>query len=228
MARTRDIHIYEELLLLALRDEKGTIAASAPIDVVLGGAILAELLLEGRLSVSSDEKSAFVEVRSSEHLGDEILDECLSRVVEANRRARLKNWVRRFSRTKQIKRRAAEGLCDKGILRNEKQQVLLFFNRTVIPEVDPRPERALIQRLRRAISNDGPVEPRTAVLIALGQGAGVLKNGIEKRILKERKARIRRIAKGDAVGRATKEVIEAIHAAVVVAAVLPAVVTTST
>ena len=44
--------LYEELMLLALRDEKGTLESKAGMyGYALGGAILSELLLSGRVTV---------------------------------------------------------------------------------------------------------------------------------------------------------------------------------
>ena len=54
-----------------------------------------------------------------------------------------------------------------------------------------------------------------------GRNSGRL--GIDGRALNERRRRIERIVNGDLIGKRTKEVIQAVQAAVTVACVMPAV-----
>ena len=49
---TNDLFLHEEILLLALKDEEGTIASGTTYEFAAGGAILAELLLQKRVRVS--------------------------------------------------------------------------------------------------------------------------------------------------------------------------------
>ena len=89
--------------------------------------------------------------------------------------------------------------------------------------------RPTSDRVREAIfSDDGTVDPRTTVLVALAHHAGLLRANLDRKRLKTRKKRIDSIIKGDAVGRATKQAIEAVQAAVMVAAVMPAVIASTT
>ena len=82
------------------------------------------------------------------------------------------------------------------------------------------PERQIIDRLRRAaLSDANRLNDRTAVLIALAHRAGVLKNVLEKGVLKSRKKRLEEIAKGVEVAQAARDVVrdqEAAAAAVIV------------
>jgi hypothetical protein len=119
----------------------------------------------------------------------------------------------------------AEQLCRRGILRADEDTVLLFFRRKVYPEVNPMPERRIVERMRTAIvSGAGHVDPRTVVLISLAKGAGLLRRALGRDEVKRRKQRIKQIIDGEATGKATKEVIEACEAAVVVAAILPGII----
>jgi hypothetical protein len=49
----------------------------------------------------------------------------------------------------------AGGLGARGVLREEVDRVLWLFRRRIYPEVDPGPERELLQRLRRAVRGGG-------------------------------------------------------------------------
>ena len=57
MTRRSNLFLYEEIMLLALRDEKGTIASGAMYQHAIGGAVLAELLMTGRLTVDESRKN---------------------------------------------------------------------------------------------------------------------------------------------------------------------------
>jgi hypothetical protein len=215
-------------MLLALRDKAGTIAPGTMYQYAIGGAIVAELLLNDRIAVDESRRRKLVNVVHSEPTGNPLIDECLERMAAARRRASLQDWVSRIAGMRDIKHRAAYQLCRRGILKVDEDKVLLIFTRKIYPEVNPEPERKLIERLRRAIFTDtSEVDPRTAVLVSLAQSADLLKVVFDKKQLKTRKARIKQIANGEITGRATREAIEAMQAAVAVACIIPAVVATT-
>ena len=153
---------------------------------------------------------------------NELLDECLQRVRDHKKRQQLQTWVSRFANTKRLKHRVAEDLCRQKILRVDEDKILGIFKRTIYPEFDPRSERAIISRLEKAIFSDGQVDPRTIALVAIAQAANLLKNAFEKKRLKERKDRIKKITNGDVEGNsagvAAKEAIQAAQAAQAAAA----------
>ena len=227
MASERELHFYEEIMLLALRDKEGTFAADdMGFLYALGGSLLAELLLMRKVSIDQvKKKKKLVQLDSSTPTGDPILDECLEKLRTARRRGSLNTWVSRFAGIKRLKHRAAEQLCRRGILRADEGKVLLIFTRKIYPEMDPGPERELVGRLRDAIFTDiDCLDPRTSVLVALADKAGVFKNVFDKKELKARKKRIEEIGEGEMTAAAVKEVVEAMQVAVMVATVMPAVV----
>src|SRR5690606_20413095 len=95
----------------------------------------------------------------------------------------------------------------------------------IYPELDPRPERELVERLETAVFGDGDVDPPTAVLVAVASHAGLLKASFGKRLSKDRRDRIERISDGAHTGKATKDAIAAAQAAVLAAAMVPGMVT---
>jgi Golgi phosphoprotein 3 len=228
MSAIHPLHLHEEVLLLALRNDKGTVAGGVMYPQAAAGAILAELILEGRLKTVTEGRSTYAVVVNRASMADDILDECLRRVAETSRRAKLQTWVQRFAGLKQLKHRAAASLVEKRVLREEEDRVLLLFTRRIYPELDPAHERRLIDRLERAIYSDtAPVDPATTVLVALAHHAGLLKANLDKKRLKTRKDRIKAITAGDAIGKATKQAIEAAQAAVFVATIMPAIIASS-
>lgn len=227
MARRSELRIYEEILLLALRDEEGTIAPGTQYHFALGGAVLAELLLLQRITVEEGRRQ-LVSVADTRPTGDPLLDESLERIAHAKRRAAVRHWVSRIANQKGLRHRIAEGLCRRGILRNEIDKVLWIFSRRIYPELDPAPERALIARLEEAIfTDDEVVDPRSVVLISLARATGLLRATFGKKRLKERKDRIERIVNGEVTGKATREAVQAMQAAILVSVIIPSVVTTT-
>jgi len=227
MNNEKALFLYEEIMLLALRDEKGTMAAGFPEQVV-AGAVLAELLLDNRVAVE-DTRRQLVDIIDRGPVGDPVIDECLEKMATAKRRASLKAWVQKLAHIKQLRHKVARQLCDRGILRAEEDKVLLLFKRRIYPEIDPKPEREILRRLRKAIFTDQRhLDPRTVVLVSLASGADLLRQAFGRKELKPRKKRIEQITNGDVTGKATKEVIAACQAAVMVAVIIPAVTTTTT
>ena len=226
MARRKPLFLYEEIMLLALRDEQGTMATGFPEQVV-AGAILAELLLEGRISVE-DTRKKLVNLQDTRPTGDPIIDECLEKMSTAKRRASLQTWVSRLAATKNLRHKAAQQLCDRRILRADEDKVLFVFKRRIYPEIDPIPEKKIIDRMRDAIFNDhAKLDPRTIVLISLANGSDMLRQTFGRKELKPRKKRIEQIENGELTGKATREVIAACQTALIVAAIMPAMISTT-
>lgn len=72
MGQSEGLFLHEEVMLLALKDEEGTIG-SAMYNYAIGGAVLAELLLNKRISIEKSKKKKFVNVINTEPLGDLLL-----------------------------------------------------------------------------------------------------------------------------------------------------------
>ena len=221
-----NLFLHEEIMLLALRDEEGTIASGTMYQYAIGAAVLAELLLNKRIAVGESRKKKLVNLISSQSFGEPLIDQCLEKISNAKRRASLQSWVSRFAGVKNLKHRVALQLCQRGILRATEDKILLIFTRKIYPEVNPEPERKLIERLRQAIFTDSrDVDPRTVVLVSLANSTGLLKVVFDKKELKGRKARIKEISDGEITGKAAKEAIEAMQAAVMVCCIVPAITT---
>ncbi len=230
MAMGNELHLYEEIMLLALRDEEGTVASGAMYSYAVGGAILAELLLEQRLCIEEPRKrKKLVTLVSDAPTGDGLIDECLTKIANAGRRKRPDDWVSRFANTRQLKHRVAAQLCQRGILRVDEDKVLLIFTRTIYPEINPEPERRIIARLQQAIFADTEdIDPRTIVLVSLANATNILPIVFGKRDLKARKEHIKRIVNGEVTGKAAKDAIAAVQAAVMIACMAPMIASSAT
>ena len=185
---------------------------------------MAELLLEKKIAIETSGKKKFVKPISQKQTSDAILNESLLKLKSAKRRAQVATWVQRIAGIKRLKHRAAEGLCRKGILKMEEGKVLLLFKRKIYPEINPKPEKQIMSKIHDAIFTDQKeVDPNVVILISICNSTGMLKPLFDRKELKNRKERIKQITSGNLIGKATKEAVEALQAAVMVATVIPVV-----
>lgn len=216
MALDHELRLHQEILLLTLKDERGTPAA-AMYGYALAGAILTELVLEERVRlVERKSGRPVVELVSATQVGDPVLDDAIRRVRTARRRASPNAWITRWAR-RRVMHETARHLARRGVLRTEERRVLLLFNRTVYPAMDPGPERRLIERIRDAVLTDDAVDARTAAVVTLANAAGLLRPIFGRRALKGRKDRFELLARDNTVGAATRAAIQAAQAAMVAA-----------
>ena len=227
MGYTDNLFLYEEIMLLALKDEEGTIASGTMYNYAVGGAIMAELLLSQSIAVDQSKRRKLVSVVSPQLLSDSLIDEWLMKMSSAKRRKTLQDWVSRIANTKDLKHRIAPQLCQRGILKMDEKTILLLFTQRIYPEINPEPEREIISRLYNTIFTDtDDIDARTIVLLSLAKSANILPVIFGKKEIKQRKKRIEQIVNGDIAGKATKEAIEAMQAAVMIACMMPIMMTT--
>lgn len=214
----RELFLHEELMLLALKDRKGTVVSNTMYPQALGGAILAELMISERIGLEKKgKKKRLVVSRDPSPVEDPLLEEWRVAIAEREKPRAPEDWVQRMAQTKRLKHRVATGLVKKGILRDEEDRILGIFKRTIYPELDPGPERDVVARIESAVlREEEEVAPRTAVLVALAHRTGLLATVLDKERLKKRKDRIEEIAEGNVAGDAAKAAMEAMQAAMVV------------
>ena len=216
MFKTDHLYLHEEVLLLALHDEAGKIQGGW-FNYAMGGAILAELLLAGRVTIETVKKKKLLAMDRTSMIGEQILDECLLRVQQSKRRATLATWVTRFSSLRKLRERTADRLCLRGILQRREGRVLLVFSRMLYPTVDPRAEQALVERMRQAIFEDGEVDVRTAAVTTIAFQTGLLRNVFKARELRSRKTRLNNLPMPSEIELAIQEAVAAAKSAMAAA-----------
>lgn len=156
--------IPQAIVLLDLHDDHGhNTAAVERLDVLVAGALLAELLHRGRLNVAGDRISMKLGKPSShllrpveEALGGRAtpIVDILQQVVELG----LRHGVH-------------SDLVGRGILQVQQRKKWLVFRESVWPTADPAVERALIEHLRaNAAVQDTPFCPEDSVFALVGAG----------------------------------------------------------
>lgn len=225
MEKVTNLTFYEAYTLLALRDREGTLISATEFPYVVGAAVAAELLYNGRIEIDAAGRKPLATVFNTEPTGDLLLDEWLQKMSQARRRSTLETWVTRIAGTRKLKDRIAEQLVRKGIVRTDEKSVLFVFTQTVYPEVNPEPERRLLECLHEVIFTETPaVDPWTVVLLSLAHSGRLLPVLFGKKEIQRRQKRIVQIVKGELTGKAARQAIEAVEAAIIVAAILPVVV----
>ncbi|KAF8886734.1 GPP34-domain-containing protein [Infundibulicybe gibba] len=206
--RMPKLTIMEEVLLLGIKDKQGYLSFwNDNISYALRGCILIELALRRRIALVKDpnrRRSAvserLVEVIDEKQTGETILDETLKmmKAQEATEKMAVGSWIDLLSgetwnvmkigfQLKQVRERLAKGLVDKGVLRTEKRNFLLFDMATH-PVADVRTKESIITRVEgvqcRAI--------RAVCLVCTAYTASVLDNAFGRLPYEEREAAFQR------------------------------------
>jgi len=220
-----ELRLYEEILLLALKDEEGTAYSGTSWPYAVGGAVLAELLLEGRLGLEERKGKKIVALVNTTPLGEPVADRVLEKIADAKKDSDLTTWLGRVAAMKDLKHQIAEQMTLKGVLRVETHKVLLIFSRRIYPELDPTPELEIMHRVEHAVfSDDSDLDTRTAILVSLAHVSGILDAVFGKKRVGERRERLDKIAQDWPSAEAARAAIEATRAAM--AAIMAATVVT--
>lgn len=219
--------IAEDLLLLLLDDEKGTVAASDKVQPLLGGALLLELAMAERVVVAertSRWSSAKVAVAGTP-LGEPLLDEAMARVAEKPRSAQ--DLVDRLG--KGLKDRLLERLADRGLVHRREGKVLGLFPHTTWPATDARHEQEVRARLHDALVVGLTPDERTSALVALLVAIDHAHKVVDRGDVPARdvKRRAKEIAEGAWAADAVKDAVAAAQAAMVAAVTASVAATTA-
>ncbi len=190
--------LAEELLLLLLDEEKGTVSATAA-DAGLAGALLLDLAGSGGV----DERLA----RTGAEPSEPALAAAWCAIDEAKP---AKHWISKLpGRLKPIKGTVAESLVARGVLDERRHKTLGVFSSMRYPEVDPGPETELRARLRSVLVDGVEPDARTTALLGLLVPLDLVKRVVER---DERKAAVSRataLAERGPVGGAVHAAVQA-------------------
>jgi len=216
--------IYEEIIMLVLNTEKGTVLPGY-YDFSGAGAVLAELLLNGSISIEGSKKQ-LVKVHSITPKSSSVLAECFERIKSADKPVSLKRWVYRLGTMKKLRYKMLSELCSKGILVEKEQKYLKFFTRRIYKSQDLRIRDEIVKKLRDFIvdrETSGKQDKRTVILLSIIFNSGLLKTFLNRKEIKEHKKQIAIITSGEVTGKEVKKIISAYQSALAVAAAAPAI-----
>ncbi|KAF8056518.1 Golgi phosphoprotein 3-domain-containing protein [Lyophyllum atratum] len=213
--------IMEEVLLLGIKDKQGYLSFwNDNISYALRGCILIELALRRRIALVKDANrrrnpiaDRLVEVIDDRQTGETILDEALKMMkTQDHDKMGINSWIDLLSgetwnvmkigfQLKQVRERLAKGLVDKGVLRTEKRNFLLFDMATH-PVADVRTKESIVSRAVSLLtSTTASVPPaaldrdgtqcrvlRAVCLVCAAHTASVLDNAFGRLGYEEREA----------------------------------------
>src|SRR5690349_21852928 len=219
------MNLAEEFALLAYGDDGAPDTDSVRLDNGMGGSLLLELAISGRVGVEDGK----VVVVDGTPAGDPLVDQALGRIAADEKPRRPAHWVRKFA--KDTRKLTLNRLVEQDVLTRREDTVLLVFPRTRYPApdgVEPVPETEARRRLTAAIPASGPVEPRTAALCALLAATNLDRKIFRTLDRKRVKARLAEISAGDWAATAVRQTIEEIQTAVIAAVAATAAATAAT
>jgi hypothetical protein len=214
-----ELTLAEELLLLALHDEKGS-TGFTQIDPGLAGALLVDL---GRLGALRPEGRELAAVAGSEPKHP-VLARAHAVISAGAKRRSAKSWVGRLpGELKPLTGTVAAPLVERGVLNEQRSKFLGLFPSTRFPEADPGPERLLRSRLRGVLLGDREPAERDALLLGLLVPLDLVGGLVEKDQRRAAGKRAKEIAEGGVAGTAVSDAVREIQAAVMVAVLVPVV-----
>ncbi|KAF2664790.1 vacuolar protein sorting-associated protein-like protein 74 [Microthyrium microscopicum] len=199
--------LMEEVLLMGLKDKQGYLSFwNDNISYALRGCIVMELAFRGRIRMQKVTgqrlpplRDRLIEVADDSMTGEVLLDETL-KMMKASEKMCVADWIDLLSgetwnlmkigyQLKQVRERLAKGLVDKGILRTEKKNFLLFDMATH-PVVDSGAKDEIRRRVRTVLTSRTVVLPgsqflpeemkyrylRTLAMVCSAYAANVLEN----------------------------------------------------
>ncbi|KAI1385669.1 Golgi phosphoprotein 3 [Hypoxylon trugodes] len=201
--------LMEEIILLGLKDKQGYLSFwNDNISYALRGCIVLELAFRGRISMQKDPSrrrfplaDRTIEVIDDTLTGEVLLDEAL-KMMKQSEKMSVSAWIDLMSgetwnlmkigyQLKQVRERLCKGLVDKGILRTEKRNFLLFDMATH-PVADGGAKDEIRRRVRNVLTQRTVVLPasqflpenlefryiRTISMVCAAYAANVLENAL--------------------------------------------------
>ena len=192
--------IVEELFMLGLHDESGKIPNGIAISLrfALGGGILSELLLAGKIQLNENKKIIFLDRAPYE---DPILNEALEKIKAGGHPRKIAYWINEIThKPKKLLRRLGEGLVAKGILRQEEKHYLWVIPYLVFPQQDASAKFWVKQHLRSVILAGEIADFHAVLTLILAQAGGMLEFIFTRDEIKTARKRIAKIARDTRLG----------------------------
>lgn len=205
--------IAEEVLLLFLDDEKGTLIRGPDIHVelALGGAVLMDLALANR--IDTDPERLFVVDRTP--MGDDVLDEVLARIVACEPERSTEYWLNEVREdTQALMSRLIDRLVDRGVLRRVEEKILWVFETRRYPVIDDREVREVKRRVTSILFSEEIPDPRDVVIIGLVNACDLLGAILHHREAERVRERAEQISRMDLIGQAVTRTINDVRTSI--------------
>ena len=206
------LRLPEEIILLFLDRNAGGLLhiPKARLDLVLGGATLAELAMEDRI----DTDLSVLTLLHDTPLNDSLLDPALADIASNYDPGRLQSpsyWLRRVAeRGEEIRSEAVRRLVKASILEPPDQGHLFLasgvMRSSLYPSSEGRVEEVRLRIMRELFADEIP-DPRDIVIISLTDACGQFARLLSREELEQVRPRIDLLAKTDLIGREVAQAI---------------------
>lgn len=210
MTTPTKLTLAEELLLIALDDETGSLINLPPfwLDTALAASILMELCLVGRLDTDPER----VVVLDATPTGSPILDEVLALIVADRGTQPSGQWIRRVgTRGPELRDQVIAGLVARGVLQSVEKRLLWVFKTRVYPPTSGLEEREVRSRLMTLLNNAEIPDAREALLIGLLSATGIMGRLLSESEAARLQPRIDQIARLEEISRSLDESVRGIY-----------------
>ncbi|MEU4692108.1 GPP34 family phosphoprotein [Actinoplanes sp. NPDC023714] len=214
--------LLDDFMLLAHDRQGRRKADSTRLDYGLGGAVLMELALTGRIDVVDKR----VVVLDRTPTGDPIVDDALRQIDGDPKGRKAGHWVKKLA--KGTRKRVLARLVGTEVLEEEHSSVLVIFPRTRYPwvtDTEPSARADARERMRAAILG-GDAGPRTSALCALVAAVEMERKVFPELDRRMVKRRLKELSEGEWAAVAVRKAIQEVQAALAAASIGGAVAAT--
>ena len=166
--------LSEELFLLTLSEKKSSVAVSSvqALPVALVGAMLAELLVIGKIMLEDGEKVLLVTPSKTEN---DCFNHILSRIQKAKKPKKLTFWVEIFStKPKKLEKSLVGSLIAKKVLKEKKKKLLWVIPFLDYSQADASAKFWRKRHIRAIILAGEKIDPQSAALLSLLKSCNLL------------------------------------------------------
>ncbi len=159
--------LYEELLLLAIHEDKGTVIRDTQegLKPGLAGAILAELAFAGKISTVNNHRLKLVDNKPTE---DPILDRAISILAESEKERKFVYWLNNLnSKPEKLARQVTDSLVEKQIFTQEDDRLLWVIPSPMHPESKATVKYSVVRLLRGIVLAQEEPHPREIAFLSL-------------------------------------------------------------
>ncbi|MEJ3656000.1 GPP34 family phosphoprotein [Actinomycetes bacterium KLBMP 9759] len=205
--------VAEDLVLLLFDPATGRpIVDGTSLDRAIGGALLLDLSLSGRVTADAEGAKARLTVVDPSPTGSDVLDAALGTLEGGPVRAQ--RAVERLASRTRVP--VLERLVERGVLERRSERRLGLFPTTAWPAIDPAPRAALRGRLCDVLLKGGRPDEHLACLVSLLHAVKAeheIVDGPRRAI----RARAAEITSGEWAGTAVRKAVQSVQAGVAIA-----------
>ncbi len=215
-----NLSISEELLILCISNDKGSITNSAKsvLPYGLAGAALADLTLISKIQIKDDRLLLSGLIPTGEALSDEIM----TALSNEKKPRKLKHWVDNLGHKHNIKS-VAKRLVERNVIRIEQKHYLWVIPYELYPQQDASAKYWIKQHLRSIVLAGEKAESADIALLGLLKACRLLSLVFTHDEFKAAEKQVSELTKGEVFGEAVSKVLTD-NELVTVVSVIPGVI----